>query len=183
MALPELKRDIENEARAKVKAVEKETEKEVEKILKEAKAESEKIISKAKEEANKEAKAKLAEGKAEIGMEIESVINAAKTEAIDTHFNVFKKKLSVELSKHMQEIAKNAIKQFRNVVGDEEVFVETNKKNALMMKGVKNVKYADIEGFTLYTSDKKISLHVSVDRLISDREHELKSIMAAHVFK
>ncbi len=184
MALPEIKESIEHEARSGAAKISRETEKEVERVLEEARKAAAERISKAREEAKEGARLLLGEKEAEAEVEAARIVNSAMEEAVEKEMSTAKKEAMKEIAeKYMPAIIKRALARFNEISESGEVFAEVNKRYAALVKGLKNVNYANIDGAVLFSGDRKIRLALSPEGVVESNAGRIRSAISKALFK
>ncbi len=184
MSLDAIRKSIIAEAASKVSAIEGEAEAESSRIVKEAQDNASGIAKRAEEEAKAEALRMKKEGEAGLESETASMITEARGAVVERVLRSVRSGVEKSLAKErMGDILKRSLKQFTVLTGSTDVIIKTNKKNARLVNGSGyKVEYGDIDGFVLYTPDRKIALNATAESIVDREMDHIRKIVSDELF-
>jgi vacuolar-type H+-ATPase subunit E/Vma4 len=185
MALDEIKKSIMHDAYSRSSAIESEAGRQVSAIRHEAEESAKHILKSAEEEAEKEVVRLKNEHKAALDMEVSALILDAKGKAVERSLKAVMEKVrsSMENEEGMKKILAHGIKQFAEIASEDAIIVSTSKRNAATLKGKGyDIEYADVDGFMLYTKDKRIALNATVSNIVNGEADAARRVVAAELF-
>ncbi len=184
MPLDAIKKSILADAEKRAEALNSEANAEASRILAEARESADASLRQAKEEAAKEAKRIRDENAAGLESERNAMIMGAKSHVIEHALKDVRSEAVRNLEKqNLEEILKKGIKHFSALTGNGGIIVKTSKKNAQFVDTKKyEVEFGDIEGFMLYTPDRKVALNATVDSIVDREMDTIRRIVADEIF-
>jgi vacuolar-type H+-ATPase subunit E/Vma4 len=184
MPLEELQKSIEQEAKAAASKLQEEGDGESERILAAAKQAAAALKRSAKEKAVSEVTQRERDMLTEIENDTQSILSAAKEEAISKYVKPFDAAVRKKLQAKQKDMIKAALKNFSDVAPLRQASVKISKKNAALVEGlVANIEYADIDGIIVSSADKKITADATVDGLVESNADVARRILARGMFK
>ncbi len=183
MALDELRRNIERDARAEASRIERDSDSSTKKTIGEAERAAGEIKKKAEENALAEVELKRKDMLIELEMEASSIIDAAKEENVERQLKVFLAMIRKRLYLKEQEIIKSAIRNFSNVVALEHSRIRISRKNAGLVKvqGAK-IEPEEIRGVFLVSADGKVAADATIDGLVEANAEAIRGVLAGGLF-
>lgn len=183
MALDELRKNIERDARAEAARIDKEGESESQRIIAEATRKAEGIKKKAQEGALADVELRKRDTLIELEMEAGNMLAAAKEDNIERQQRQFVEVVKRRLYKREPEIIKSAVKNFSSVVPLESATIRIDKKNASLVKapGAK-VEHDNIHGVVLVSLDGKVTADATVEGLIESNAETIRGILTGGLF-
>jgi vacuolar-type H+-ATPase subunit E/Vma4 len=183
MALEELRRDIEHEARLAASKLEKEGDAEAATIIGNAKKSAETARKKAVEEAKLEAEHRKRDGLVSLETDISSMLSSAKEESIDRQMGQFGALVAKRLQASEQSLIKSAIASFSELMPLENSVIRIDKRNAHLVKhhGAR-IESAQIKGVVITSADKRVTADASIDGLIGSHGDEIRRTLSKAMF-
>ncbi len=183
MALDELRRRIEHGARAEAAGIEKEAEAQAARAIDEAREMAAAMKRKAHESAMEEAGFKKKDAHVELEDEIESMLAAAREEAVEGQLGEVVEAVKAKLEQRERDIIKSAIAEFLRTAHMGQAVVKINGKNDdLVGKSVAKVEHANIKGVSVSSLDGKITADATVEGLAEANADAIKRELAAALF-
>ncbi len=183
MALDELRRRIEHDAKAEASRIDGETEAAAERIVEGARRESAEIKARVRESAEKEAELKRKDAKASLEDEVETMLSSARVEAIESQLAEFSESVKDRLSLREREIIKSAIAEFSKVARPEHSVVRISKKHAdLVGKSTGKIEHDDIRGAVISSIDGKVTADATIDGLAETNSDAIRMSLARGLF-
>jgi len=183
MALEELRRDIEHEARLAASKLDSEGEAEAKAIVENAKKSANEMRKKAIEGANAEAEQRKRENLIALEMELSSMLSAAKEESLDRQMKQFGALVAKRLQASEQSLIKSALKSFSELMPLEHSVIRIDKRNAQLAKQYgSEIESAEIKGIVISSPDKKITADASIDGLLESHKDTMRRILSKAMF-
>jgi vacuolar-type H+-ATPase subunit E/Vma4 len=182
MALDELRRNIEQEAKTTASKLSKEADTTVDKIIKDAKEKADAMKKSAKEDATAEVEQKRKDLITSLEIESTGLISNAKEESIQSQIRDFNALIKRGLQDKESEIIKSAIKRFAEVIPISETTVKISKENAALVKSAGKVEFGNISGIILESMDGQISADATVDGIIQSNTDLIRRVLSEGAF-
>ncbi|MGD0729110.1 MAG: hypothetical protein ABR981_03475 [Candidatus Micrarchaeaceae archaeon] len=183
MALDELTRNIEQEAKAEASRLGKEASSESSAIIENAKKLADALKKKRKEEAEVEVDNKKRDVASALEIESNEILSSAREESVDRHLPqlnaIIKKKFSAKES----EIIKNALKRFSDIMPLDNAIVKIDKSNAKLVKANAKIENASITGVVITSSDGKVKADATIESLMDSNLDAIRRILSKELGK
>ena len=184
MPLDAIRKNILADAESKAEAIESEAAKESARILKEAQDEANSMLKGVQAESKKEAERLRKESEAGLETESNTMAIQARGAVIEHVLSSVVEDIKKSLERDsMEKILNASIKQFSELNTGEDFVVIASKKYSSMLNGKNySTEYGAINGFMLYTKDRKIALNATIDNIVERNIDTIRKLVASEVF-
>ena len=183
MALDELRKSIEREAREQASKIQKETDAEVERILREARDKASAIRKHAKETSLSEAEQRRRDEKTSLELQANTIIYEAMESVIEREMPEFVRFTVRALEETERDVIRFALKMFSAVAPLKGATVRINRKHAeLADNSGANVVPADMHGVVVSSADGKIRADATPDSIIASNMDVMRRILSKGMF-
>ena len=178
MALEELRRNIEHEAKAAASRLDRESEHECNAILEKAKSLASDAKKKAKEDATAEVERKKRDLLMELDMEAGSILSGAREDNIDRHLSQFNSTIERKLYVKEAEIIREALKRFSSLMPLEQAIVKIDRKNVKLVKAYGKLEEAKIRGVLLSSFDHRVAADATIEGLMHSNAGIIRRVLS-----
>ncbi len=183
MALEELRRDIEHEARLAAAKLDKEGDAEAKVILDRANGSADETKKRALESAGDEAEQRKREGLITLEMELSAMLSSAKEESLKRQMRDFNALVAKRLQASEQSLIKSALKNFSGLMPLDEALIRIDKRNAELVKQYKaKVEYTQIRGVVITSLDGRVTADASVEGLLESHKDTVRRVLSKAMF-
>jgi|GEM_PF-1626622 vacuolar-type H+-ATPase subunit E/Vma4 len=183
MALEELRRRIEQDARAAAAKLEKEGDDEAKRMLDEARERAGKAKRAARERAQAEAEQRFNEMLTALETESGSILSAAREECVERELRPFRAAVRRKLQAREHDIIRSALKSFSAIMPLEQSFVKVDKRNAALAEGAARIEYEDgMHGIVLASPNRRVTVDATIDGIMASNADSIRRILAKGMF-
>jgi vacuolar-type H+-ATPase subunit E/Vma4 len=180
MALDELRRDIEKEARSTASQLDREGESEAKTIIGDAKRLADDMRKKAIADAHAVVEQRKRDALIAVEIEVSGILSNAREESVDSELVLFKTLIAKRMRGSEEALIKYAIRNFLEIVPKSNSLATVGKKYAHLaeQQHIAKIKHADTSGIILSSLDGRISADASVDGLIETRGDVIRGALS-----
>ena len=184
MALEELSRNIEHDAKLAASKMNAEGESAAKAILDEATHKAGAARKMAKADAHEEVEQRKRDMLIALEIEAGNILSMAKEECTDTELRQLVAAVKKRLQAREQEVIKSALKNFSTIVPLKDSMARVSKRNAnIVRSSVAKIVPEELQGVILSSTDGRVSVDASVDGLVGSNAETIRRVLSKELFE